>query len=150
MTIEEFQAVIKDSNEDIKMPDTYSDIIKKNNLLPGIIQKWIKLYQDELYVYNNLKVDVGEIYGELYKCFKLPKHTKELQTKYNFVVNEFWDNSKAIESQINIVPFYVKKLKQLNQQKYIVDYIEKTLKNVESLGFSIKNYIDYKKTIMGT
>lgn len=148
MKIEDFEKLMKDADKDVEMPDSYEGIIKKNNLLPGIIQKWIKLYQDQQYVYSNLKVELAELYGDLYKCFKLPKHTKELQSKYNFVVNEFWDNAKAIESQINVVPAYIKKMKQVNQQKYILDFIEKTLKNMENLGYVIKNYIDYKKTMM--
>jgi hypothetical protein len=39
-------------------------------------------------------------------------------------------------------------MKELNQQKYILDFIEKTLDNIRNLGFAIKNYLDYKKILM--
>ena len=70
----------------------------------------------------------------------MPKQTKELQQKYNITINEFWDNAKSIESQINCCAPYVAMMKKVNQQKYFL----------ENLSFAIKNYLDYKKLLMAT
>ena len=148
MKLDDFEKLQEVALKEIAMPDTIEKIIEKNNLLPAIVQKWIKLYSTQKIVCSNLTVELGEIYGDLYKCFKMPNKSKDIQAKYNLTINEFWDNAKAIESQINVVPAYIAKMKELNQQKYILDFIEKTLDNIRKLGFAIKNYLDYKKILM--
>ncbi len=150
MNLETFKKLEEKANTDLSMPDTMEAIIKKNNLLPAIIQDWIKLYQDQKYVCASLNVELLELYGDLTKCFKKPRVTKELQQKYNITINDFWETAKEIDSQINCCAPYVAKLKQVNQQKYFLDFIENTLNNIKNLSFTIKNYLDYKKIIMAT
>lgn len=150
MKLEDFKEIEAKADEDLKMPDTLEAIINKNNILPAIVQEWIKLYQNQKYVCSSLNVEMLEMYGELTKCFKLPKQTKELQKKYNITINEFWDNAKSIESQINCCAPYVAMMKKVNQQKYFLEFIENTLNNIKNLAFAIKNYLDYKKLLMAT
>ena len=150
MNLTEFKEIEKKADLDLEMPDTLEKIMDKNNLLPAIVQDWIKLYQNQKYVCSSLNVEMLEMYGELTKCFKFPKQTKELQKKYNITINEFWDNAKSIESQINCCAPYVAMQKKVNQQKYFLEFIENTLNNIRNLAFSIKNYIDYKKLLMAT
>ena len=62
-----------------------------------------------------------------------------------------WNQTaKEIDSQINCCTPYVAKLKQVNQQKYFLEFIENTLNNIKNLSFAIKNYLDYKKLMMAT
>lgn len=150
MKLSDFEEIEKKADIDLAMPDTLEKIIEKNNLLPAIVQEWIKLYQNQKYVCATLNVELQEMYGELTKCFKMPKQTKELQAKYNITINEFWDNAKSIESQINCCQPYVAMQKKVNQQKYFLDFIENTLTNIRNLSFSIKNYLEYKKIMMAS
>lgn len=150
MNLAQFKEVEKKATEDLTMPDTLEGIIQKNNLLPAIVQEWIKLYQDQKYVCSSLNVELLEMYGDLTKCFKMPKQTKEMQQKYGITINEFWDNAKSIESQINCCAPYIAMVKKVNQQKYFLEFIENTLNNIRNLGFAIKNYLDYKKIMMAT
>jgi hypothetical protein len=150
MNLETFKQVEEKAKTDLSMPDTLEAIIKKNNILPAVIQEWIKLYQDQKYVCASLNVELLELYGDLTKCFKRPRNTVELQKKYNITINEFWETAKEIDSQINCCTPYVAKLKQVNQQKYFLEFIENTLNNIKNLSFAIKNYLDYKKLMMAT
>ena len=150
MNLETFRQVEEQAKTDLSMPDTLEAIIKKNNILPAVIQEWIKLYQDQKYVCASLNIELLELYGDLTKCFKRPRNTVELQKKYNISINEFWETAKEIDSQINCCIPYVTKLKQVNQQKYFLEFIENTLNNIKNLSFAIKNYLDYKKLMMAT
>lgn len=147
MNIDEFKQLREDADEDVKMPDTMEAIIQKNNLLPAIVQKWTKLYNIQEFLCSRLNIELMQIYGEIYKCYKFSKLTKDLQQKYNLSVNELWDNSKGIETQINCNPVYIAKVKEVNQQKYILEFIKQTLDNIKNLSFTIKNYIEYKKIL---
>ena len=41
-------------------------------------------------------------------------------------------------------------IKEYDTQKYYYDFIEETLTNIKNLGFTIKNYLDYKKMLYTT
>ena len=75
MNLETFKQVEEKAKTDLSMPDTLEAIIKKNNILPAVIQEWIKLYQDQKYVCASLNVELLELYGDLTKCFKRSRNT---------------------------------------------------------------------------
>ena len=81
-----------------------------------------------------MKLRLGEKYGALVKFYK-------------FDDSYSWGNAKEIDSQINANPEYCKMLREINQQKYFLNFITETLSNMKNLGFVIKNYLDYKKII---
>lgn len=66
---------------------------------------------------------------------------------YKFDDSYSWGNAKEIDSQINANPEYCKIMREINQQKYFLNFITETLINMKNLGFVIKNYLDYKKII---
>jgi hypothetical protein len=134
MTIKEFQDLEKVVEEELKMPDGLREVIDKNNYLPTLIGKYQKLYANQTYIVKKLEIDAGEKYGELVKYYKF-------QDSFS------WSNAKEIDSQINANPEYCKILREINQQKYFLNFISETLSNMKNLAFVIKNYIDYKKII---
>jgi hypothetical protein len=150
MTIDEFKLLKQKADKDVKMPDTFEAIMTKNNLLPALVQDWTKLYNNQKFVYSHLNIELMEIYGDIYKCYKFSRQTTDLQAKYGITVNQIWDNTKGIETQINCTPAYIAKMKEVNQQKYIMEFIESTLENIKNLAYTIKNYIEYKKILSAT
>ena len=70
MKLDDFEKLQEVALKEIAMPDTIEKIIEKNNLLPAIVQKWIKLYSTQKIVCSNLTVELGEIYGDLYSVLK--------------------------------------------------------------------------------
>lgn len=136
MTIQEFKELEKSAEEEIKMPDTLREVIDKNNYLPTLINKYQKLYANQTYIVKSLEIDAAVKYGELVKYYKF-------QDSYS------WGNAKEIDSQINSNAEYTKLLRNINEQKYFLNFITETLNNLKNLGFVIKNYIDYKKIVNG-
>lgn len=145
MTLDEFERLQQIAAKDVEMPDKLDKIQEKNTLLPAIIQKWTKLYSTQKYLVSNLTIDLGELYTKLFNAYKFPD---KKNNPYNLELNHFWgDKPKEIELQINAVPCYIAKSKELNTQKYILDFIEKTLANIKDLRFAIRNYIDIKEIL---
>ena len=97
-----------------------------------MIGTYQKLYANQTYIVKKLEIDAAEKYGELVKYYKF-------QDSFS------WSNAKEIDSQINANPEYCKILREINQQKYFLNFITETLSNMKNLAFVIKNYIDYKK-----
>ena len=132
MTIKEFQELEKAVEDELKMPDGLREVIDKNNYLPTLIGKYQKLYANQTYIVKKLEIDAAEKYGELVKYYKF-------QDSFS------WSNAKEIDSQINANPQYCQILREINQQKYFLNFITETLSNMKNLAFVIKNFIDYKK-----
>lgn len=150
MTLEEFDKLQLIADNEVSLPNTFDGIMEKNRLLPTLLQKWTKLLSGQKYIYSTLNIELLEMQGELMKCYKFPKQTKDLQSKYNITINELWSTGKEIESVINTIPCYIAKAKEVNQQKYILDFIDKTVENIRSMGFIIKDYIKMKELLMAT
>lgn len=134
MTVDEFKVLQDKATEELKMPDKMSEIIDKNNLLPTFISEWQKLYANQTYIVKDMEIKAAEKYGQLVKFYK-------------FNDSYSWGNAKEIDSQINANPEYCKLMREINQQKYFLNFITETLSNMKNLGFVIKNYLDYKKII---
>jgi hypothetical protein len=132
MTIKEFQDLEKAVEDELKMPDGLREVIDKNNYLPTLIGKYQKLYANQTYIVKKLEIDAAEKYGELVKYYKF-------QDSFS------WSNAKEIDSQINANTQYCQILREINQQKYFLNFITETLSNMKNLAFVIKNFIDYKK-----
>ena len=66
---------------------------------------------------------------------------------YKFDDSYSWGNAKEIDSQINANPEYCKLMREINQQKYFLNFITETLSNMKNVGFVIKNYLDYRKIV---
>lgn len=118
---------------DTKMTDKIMDVAEKNCQLPTIIQRWTKLYTNQNYCVQILKIELDELYGELFK-------------EYKFESNYDWGNTtKGIDSQIYADKRYTTKLRELAAQKYYLDYISETLGTLKQMHYTIKNFLDYKK-----
>ena len=145
MTLEEFERLQTIAEKDTEMPDKLDLVKIKNGLLPALIQKWTKLYSKQKFIVSTLKVEQYELYTKIFNAYKFPD---KKTNPYNLDLNHFWgDKPKEIELQINAVPIYVAKCKEVNTQEYFLDYIEKTLANVKDLRFTIKNFIDINQTL---
>lgn len=114
------------------MPDTMAEIAKKNNALPTEIQYMQKFYTQQKYEVEKLKIELDELYGQLFKHYRIDDDVQ-------------WNTTKEIESQIFADPKYTALYRQLAEQKYYLDYIGETLANLKDMHYTIKNYLDYKK-----
>ena len=97
------------------------------------------LYQDYLEVYIS---ELADLKGIMLKMDKLYGH---LYDKYKNSSDKSWTQKGEIESQIYSNDDYhmlrVKKAKQ----EVMVKFLEESLSNIKSFGFTIKNTIELKK-----
>ena len=100
--------------------------------VPNLYQKYLDIYVNELRELKKTVTEMEFMYGTLYK--KVKHHD-----------NYEWGNRNEIDSQINTDPTYHQLRIKVNEQEYIVKYLEGVLDNVKRLSFSIKNYIDIQK-----
>ena len=100
------------------------------------------LYQDYLEVYIS---ELADLKGIMLKMDKLYGH---LYDKYKNSSDKSWTQKGEIESQIYSNDDYhmlrVKKAKQ----EVMVKFLEESLSNIKSFGFTIKNTIELKKMQM--
>jgi hypothetical protein len=101
------------------------------------------IYMKYLRVFTNETKILKELYYEKQKMFgKLLHHFK-------FEVEFQLDSKSEIESYIRSDDNYYNLCLKYSNQEIIVDYLEKTLSRINTMGFEIKNYIEIIKLKKG-
>lgn len=135
LTNQQFAQLQIFAEQDTNLTDKLDDVAAKNISLPGIIQRWTKLYTKQNYSVMLLKMELDVLYGELYK-------------KYKFESNYDWGSgTKGIDSQIYADKDYTAKNRELATQKYYLEFISETLNTMKQMHYTIKNFLDYKKIL---
>jgi len=140
MTLEELQEL---ADKDLKINDTELDI--ESLKTPQLHNKYLKHLtkfkliksksETEYYILRKEKWEyyTGKAPPEVYA--KLPFNLKILRT----------DIDKYLEADIDLM-----KLKQKNDYlNTVIDYLDKTIKQIGNRGFTIKNAIDWRKFTSG-
>lgn len=132
ITKNDFERIQEIGEQYCTMPDSLTEIIKKNNKLPTEIQYFQRFFTQQKYEVEKMKIDLEELYGERFRYYKIHDNVQ-------------WNTAKEIDSQIFADKTYSAKNRQLAEQKYYLDYVGEILSNLKDLHFTIKNYLDYKK-----
>ncbi len=111
--------VLNQSLNRVKLQTTYNDI-----------------FSTEFRNLRNKIANLDKKYGELYHHFKF-------NSKYNLT------SKTDIEAYIKKDELYYTLLKEVNDQKMIVEFLENTVKNIKTMSYDIKNFIEYKKFLEG-
>jgi hypothetical protein len=134
MTLEQLEELKKIANEDLKLD---SDNIEKKTLqLSTIYQRYLEIYIKEIRQLKKLSLDKDKLYGELYKHYK-------------FVDDYKWDTKSEIDSMVKSDDKYYKIALDMSNEEAVVSYLEQLLSNIKSVGYSIKNYVDFAKLKQG-
>lgn len=134
MTPEEFTKLKILIEKDCLLDD--SNMLQMSTKYPSLYQKYLNIYLRELDILKTMKTELENLYGVLLKKFKYEDHYK-------------WDTKSEIESQISGDTKYHEKRLLIVKQEYVVEYLEKTLDNIQRISFSIKNWVEIKKFMMG-
>lgn len=134
MDLETFKKLKTMAEKEIKFdPKNIENLCSENS---SLYQKYLDIYSTELLELKKLKLEYDEKYGNEFK-----------QVKY-YDKHE-WGNKAEVDSQINTKKDILEIRNKLAVEEVIVDYLQNVLENIKRLSFSIKNYIDYKKVMMG-
>jgi hypothetical protein len=115
------------------------NISEKSLKYSFIYHKYIEMYQRAVKELNMIKIEKDKIYGDLYHAYKFENKSGgyDLNTKTEIEVYVKRDEK-----------YYKIALKYYNQES-IVKYLEGVLQIINTMGFSIKNYIEIQKLRMG-
>lgn len=136
MTKEQFKFVMQQGETDTNLPENLDDLMKKDLLVPSLVQRWTRLFVEQNSLCEKLKIDRQELYGKLVYDYRFNKPVA-------------WDG-KQMESQILADPQYVSLARNIEEQKYYLSYIEETMNTVKGMTFVIRDFIAYKTKILGS
>lgn len=134
MTVEEFNKLKVIIEKDTTLEE--SKMLETSIKLPSLYQKYLSIYMNEVNILKTMRADQENNYGTLLKKFKYEDSYK-------------WDTKAEIESQISGDSKYHERKLLIAKQEFMVDYLEKTLENIQRMGFSVKNWIEIKKFLVG-
>lgn len=134
MTNQEFVELKKHIEERMYVSD--NNAVKLCRQVPLLYQQYLDLYLTELQILKELKAERDVLYGTLYKKFRRGKH-------------EIIENKHEIESYIKADKLYYELSIKINKQEIHSTYLEQTVSNIKQLGYSIRNYIEFKKYLNG-
>jgi TorA maturation chaperone TorD len=127
--------------------------LKNFEKLQGIIKRSIIWEEEDI---ESMEQKLGKMYQNLTNIFFKEKLlTDDLQTelkkKYSEVFidlkeksNRAYDSKYEIETVINSNDDYYKLCLEFNKQRAILDWLEKTLDNLNNIKFEIKDYMNWK------
>jgi len=99
-------------------------------------QKYLDIYTNECLELEDLKLDMNKVYGERLHHYKY-NHSYE------------WDSQAQLTAKIHSDQKYIDVAQKFNRQKIIVDYLEKTLKNISGMTYAIREFRELKLFFSG-
>lgn len=134
MMMDDFKKLKKVVEKDLKWSrDTAQD---KEVQLSTLYSKYLEVYIGQAYIRRKLELKKDKIYGKLYH-------------KYKFDFEFQLDTKAEVESYIKADDEYYKIALEVANQQMITNYIEEVLKEINTIGFNIKDYIELEKLKRG-
>lgn len=104
---------------------------------PYLQSQYINKYNDSLEKLLVLKIELDKLYADVYR-----------ETKFN--AKNVWNTKGEIETQMFADEKYYNKKKEYEFQKMVTDFYSDAVDTIKNMGFDIKNYIEYKKFLLGS
>lgn len=128
---------------DLKKFEELQKVIDKNivweeDTIEDMEKKLGKMYQNLTNIFFKEKVLTDDLHTELKKIYS--EKFIELKTKSN----RAYDTKHEVDTVINSDEDYYSKSLEFNKQKAILDWIEKTMDNLNNIKFEIKDYMNWK------
>lgn len=135
MNKEDFEALKIMSEKRVQY--TEDNMQTKLREIPLLYQEFLRYQSVQLKEKIDLDLQLEEIFGERFKYYKF-------DDSYN------WGSKTEIESRVYCDKLYIDKKRECEQQNIVIKYIEETLANIKSMGYSIRNEIEYLKYQAGS
>lgn len=131
MTKEQFKIVIIEADDDLRMPEGLEAKMKLRVTYPSLVQKWTKYYTQQNTIYNLLKIKQAEMVAKL-------------EDDYKYNKNKAYDG-KLLQDAVLGDPSYCEFCRSLVEQEYYRDFLQRTLDNIKSIPFTIRDWLEYEK-----
>ena len=133
MDIVEFKELKKELLEELKLENYDMDnLTTKSERIPNLYQKYLDIFMTESCELSMLEVKMKKTFGELLHHYKY-------KDDYS------WENKWEVEAKIDSDKKYYQLKTKFVLQEAIVDFLEKSLKNIKEMRWDIKSIIDIKK-----
>ena len=107
------------------------NILEMEKKLGKIFQRLTDIFFKVKVTVDNLDLDIKKMYSDLYVSLKQT-------SKISF------DNNNKIDNYINSDQAYYNLNVEFNTKKAMLDWIEKTLSNINNVKFEIKDFMNWK------
>ena len=134
MTIEELQQKFE---EDIQITEEMID--RQIISLPKIMAKYIFFYSDTLKMLSNISCRKDELFHGIMMEYRGGKSD----------MSKFSWNATELKRMIETSPVYMELVREENRLQSELKTVEEMIANIKSIGYSMNNYIAYKKLMNG-
>jgi len=143
MTMEEFNRLMDIAEKDIAIPDKLDTqrLIELSISVSSKYQKWLGVFSATQSEYEKEKLELDKMEGE--ELYNIRFNKQDPRNNYG------WKTKDEMESQYLQNPKFYDKRAAVELLKTQCQYIEKTLDNIKTYGFQIKNIIEVKKLSYG-
>ena len=107
--------------------------------LGRVYQKYLRVLMAEKVKYDNLEQERIDLYKKLF-------HQLQIKGYDGYQVGK---TKSEVEVYINMNETYREVSKKLAKVQHNIEYIDKTLDNINKISFNIKNFIDAQKLKLG-
>jgi hypothetical protein len=142
MEIDQFNKAMALAEKDIIIPDRLDtqQLINLSISVSSKYQKWLGVFTNIFSEYEETKLELEKLEGEELKEIRYGKSEK---SQYG------WKSQSELETQYLSNPKLYDLRAKTNLLKTQCQYLEKTLENIKTYGFQIKNIIEIKKLSYG-
>lgn len=134
MNLAEFNKLKEIAKQDCEVSDDIISISKQNNNLPSVIYRWQTLVAKQRWYVKSLQIDLNELHSIL-------------TTQYKLKDDILWTTAKELDTRINRDQSYIDKKRELLEQEWYLEFLEGVLFNVKEMRWTIRNYMEYYKTV---
>lgn len=134
MNLAEFNKLKEIAKQDCEVSDDIISITKQNNNLPSVIYRWQTLVAKQRWYVKSLQIDLNELHSVL-------------TTQYKLKDDILWTTAKELDTRINRDQSYIDKKRELLEQEWYLEFLEGVLFNVKEMRWTIRNYMEYYKTV---
>lgn len=133
MKKEVFLSLKQEANEDVKIPDSLTEMMERRMVLPSIVQKWNEYYTQQNVIVKMLDIKRAELYAKL-------------EEEWKFHKNIAW-SGRELNDQVMGDPKFLALERERAEQNFYLEYIKGTLDNVKGVAYTIRDYLTYKELI---
>lgn len=134
MTLEEFKKLKTVIEKDLTL--TKENVLLKNIEIPKLYSKYLDIFSILLKKYKSLFRKSEILYKNKYHYYKY-------DFKYDL------KNKSEIDLYVEGDKDYIELKKQVDESELMLKYVEKTLNNINTMSYNIKNFIEYTKFLNG-
>ncbi|MDD5651610.1 MAG: recombination mediator protein UvsY [Candidatus Nanoarchaeia archaeon] len=122
---------------------TDENILKKTLQMSNLFHEVQPIFSKEYKILKLLEIEKNKLYGQLYHYYKYGKMEGKEDFKFTL------ETKSEIDSYIKSDELYYNKMLEYANQEIIVEYLKEIIKNINNIGYNIKNYIDLQKVYKG-